>query len=237
MAERSVGVSSLCVAFVLAASSQASIPQVQTSLPPQDTGTFSMDPKHWVLQFSPGWYGCCSGRLVGNNRLESSAVGWQFTFPNVDGVHYAVRRGSYKLTSSIQLQYTITALTPNPVFNPKTAPNNTCDGGGTVRLYFQQAGDNRTGVGPYEFYRWFENAHIAVLSPGTFTVIGDLKQPQQWTSVYGKTGNTNPAAFVAAAANAANVGFVFGGGCFAGHGVFVDPPSIALFNALAFTVR
>jgi hypothetical protein len=49
--------------------------------------------------------------------------------------------------------------------------------------------------------------------------------PDQWTSVFGKKGDySSPAevGFAQALQNLANVGFVFGGGCYYGHGVNVS---------------
>jgi hypothetical protein len=46
--------------------------------------------------------------------------------------------------------------------------------------------------------------------------------PGQWTSVFGKRGNYDPAAtagFMEALNHLWSVGLVFGGGCFYGHGV------------------
>jgi hypothetical protein len=56
---------------------------------------------------------------------------------------------------TISMNYEID-LTGSPIFNYIINPDNTFGSGspGTVRLYFQQVGDNLSGNGAYEFYRW-----------------------------------------------------------------------------------
>src|SRR2546427_5558274 len=43
------------------------------------------------------------------------------------------------------------------VFNYQLNPNNTCDYPAHARLYLQRTGDDLSGQGEYEFYRWFSN--------------------------------------------------------------------------------
>ena len=105
------------------------------------------------------------------------------------------------------------------------------------RLYFQRKGDDLSGQGEYEYYRWWSKTAAYVLAPGNAVLTGDLTQPSQWISVYGKPGDGNVLAFREALTNIGTVGMTFGGGCFFGHGVFVDPGSgSAVFKAMSYRV-
>ena len=62
--------------------------------------------------------------------------------------------------------------------------------------------------------------------------------PDQWSSVYGKTGNydaTALAGFRDALANLGHIGMTFGGGCFFGHGVNVSGGT-ARFVLIGYTI-
>jgi hypothetical protein len=142
---------------------------------------------------------------------------FSFDFPLLPGsVHYITKPVTLAANGRASAAFTI-ATTGNPVFDYRTAPNNTCNAPAAVRLFLQRRGDDMSGRGQYEFYRWWSNAGT-VLKQGSFTVDVPL-QPALWTSVFGKTGDRNPAAFAAAMAHLGQVGVTFGGGCFFGHGV------------------
>jgi hypothetical protein len=123
--------------------------------------------------------------------------------------------------SALSITYTITT-TGNPVFDYRTKADNTCGKGspGTVRLFFQRYGDNFSGEGPYQQYRYWSQVAFKELSPGTHTLTATL-DPSKWSDVYGKRGSDYPDQFNQAVAYAENVGVTFGGGCFFGHGVKV----------------
>jgi hypothetical protein len=142
---------------------------------------------------------------------------FSFDFPRSPGsVNYVTKPETLAAGVAASATFTITTA-GDPVFDYHTAANNTCDSPATVRLFLQRQGDNLSGAGQYEFYRWWANAGT-VLKEGTFTVSVPL-QPSLWTSVFGKKGDANPRAFAAAIADLGNVGVTFGGGCFYGHGV------------------
>jgi len=155
---------------------------------------------NWTFQYSP----------------NSSISGNVFTFPPADGAHYLVKGYSGALTHGLELTYRID-VTGDPVFDWHTGPNSTGSGGGTVTLYFQRPGDGFTS----EFGRWFAGDLRQELKAGTNTIVALINDPSKWGSVYGKKGNTVPADFQQSCSNVANVGMVFGGGDFAGHGLFV----------------
>jgi hypothetical protein len=182
----------------------------------------SLSTQTWNIQYSPGM------------PAHPTAVpgAWYFDFPapncgaaEVCSVHYVSTPVRMSVTTSghVTAVFQITT-TGTTVFNYKLNPNNTCDYPAHVRFYLQRRGDNLSGRGEYEFYRWFSNDVAYELGAGSTNLTAPLT-PDQWTSVFGKKGDYNPAAkfgFVQALQNLGTIGFVFGGGCFYGHGVNVS---------------
>ena len=208
--------------------------------PPPAGGAISMAASAWVFQF---------GAAVPANPIQTRA-GWYFDFPadcainptlgyKQCSVNYLVTGfgGTIADGKTISMNYQID-VTGSPVFNYLINPNNTCGSGspGTVRLYFQQVGDNLSGNGTYEFYRWFSTP--ATLAPGSNT-LSVVLAGAHWISVYGKAGNDPAAAagFAAAIANIANIGMVFGGGCFASHGVNIQGSGTARFTVNSYGIE
>jgi hypothetical protein len=86
-----------------------------------------------------------------------------------------------------------------------------------VRLFLWQKDDDLTK----EFYRWWSIANVA-LQHGEFILSAKIA-PDQWSSVFGKFGNSSldaTAGFDAAVNNLYAYGFTFGG-MFAGHGDYL----------------
>jgi hypothetical protein len=80
------------------------------------------------------------------------------------------------------------------------------------KIYLQRTGDDLSGQGEYEFYRWFSNEVAYRLAAGSAHLTVALT-PGQSTSVFGKRGDYDLAAtagFVQALRHLGNVGFVFG---------------------------
>lgn len=122
------------------------------------------------------------------------------------------------LSGSIAVSVTL-KTTGAPVFNYRTESFNTCPGTANMRPFFQSHND-WSG----EFGRWWADADAWSLAPGSATLVVPLT-PDKWSSVYGKRGDLDgatQAAFADALKNVTNLGVTFGGGCFFGHGVFVD---------------
>jgi hypothetical protein len=135
--------------------------------------------------------------------------------------------------SSISMTLSITASS-GVVFDYHTEASNTCPGSATVRLYFQQQGDDLTIADAT--YRWWSNPSARVLAPTDGPT--RLKVPlhgDKWTDVNGMTGVQQPSGFATALAHPANVGLTFGGGCFFGHGVFIDGGT-ATFTLTGFSI-
>lgn len=146
---------------------------------------------------------------------------WYFDLPRAPGsVHYVTfRHGPLAGKSRIVLRYRVEAA-PGVRVLPITAPQLPS----VITLYFQRGGDNWTGRGPYEAFRWYATfASQSPITPGDHIMVASLSG--NWTAVETSSARTNPAAFRDALANADQVGFVLGGGDGYGHGVFATGPA------------
>jgi hypothetical protein len=142
--------------------------------------------------------------------------GWQIELPRAPGsVHYVTfPHGSLAGKSRIVMRYRVEA-DPGVRIVPPSDPN----GPSIITLYFQRAGDNWSGRGRFEAYRWYATfASQRPISPGDHVMVASLGG--NWTAVERSSARTSPAAFRDALANADQVGFVLGGGDGYGHGVY-----------------
>ncbi len=150
-----------------------------------------------------------------------AAGGWHVDFPPPPrSIHYVTfRHGSLAGKRRIVMRYRVEA-DPGVRIVPRTAPG----APSMITLYIQRRGDDWSGLGPYEAYRWF--ASFATHSPVT---AGDhllvARLDGNWSAVQSSTARTNPAAFRAALADADQIGFVLGGGDGLGHGVHATGPA------------
>lgn len=158
--------------------------------------------------------------------------GWYFDFPYpykaAGHVHYVTfRSGPLLGKSKIVMRYRVDA--PKGVrFVPQETPQEPA----MVSLYFQRRGDNWTGRGRYEHYRWFApRATMRVIAPGEYEITASLHDPS-WRSVMGKLASANPAAFRSALAETDRVGILFGSLKLRGHGVYATGP--ARFRLISF---
>jgi hypothetical protein len=171
-------------------------------------------------------------------------AGWFFDFPDCGGtpacgVHYVVTPGPLSASNYVNAQVKIT-LSGSPEFVYKLEPNNTCDNPAKAYFYLQRIGDDMSGQGPMEFYRWWTaddaDAFNLVESVADLTV---ALTPDKWISVFGKRGDTDATTltrFQSAIANIGSVGLTFGGGCFRGHGVNVINGG-ARFNLNSYSIQ
>lgn len=140
--------------------------------------------------------------------------GFHIDLPRAPGsVHYVTfPHGSLAGKRRIVMRYRV-ETDRGVQIEPSTAPNLPS----MITLYFQRAGDNWSGRGRFESYRWY--ATFATRSPivaGEHVMVAPLNG--LWTAVQTSTARTNPAAYRNAIANADQVGFVLGGGDGYGHG-------------------
>lgn len=181
----------------------------------------------WSWMYSPG---------MPAQAADFGRGGWKFEFPQYRGpipcsndqacasAHYLVTPTSRSLLGA----RSITAdgrigITGRPIFNFRTEPTNKGKAPAAMRFFIQQQGDDMTGRGKFEFYRWWSNPVSVKLQKGPFHASAPLRAGA-WSSVMGKKGNASPAAragFQATLAHPARVGVTFSGGDAFGHGVNV----------------
>ena len=145
-------------------------------------------------------------------------------------VHYVTfRHGSLEGKSRIVLRYRLETAPGVQLVPTKERPGVPS----ILSIYFQRAGDNWSGRGPFEAYRWFSTFRThSPITPGEHEL--SVRLDEGWTAVQTSSVRTNPAAFRDAVQNADRVGFVFGGGDGYGHGVYATGP--ARFVVTSFKV-
>ena len=145
-------------------------------------------------------------------------------------VHYVTfNPGSLEGARRIVMRYRIdmdagTRIVPRE--NPRQAA--------MLSLHFQRRGDNWSGRGEYEAYRWYSPpAKMMPLTRGTHTVTVSLDE--NWKAVGRSYAKNNPRAFQAALRNTGAVGFTLGSRGGRGHGVYATGP--ARMTVLDFRVE
>jgi hypothetical protein len=211
------------IAFITALGSLVAAFSASNSEP--QPAQVSMAASAWVFQYS-------------NSMLEGpspAGTGWSFTFPDTSGpyggVHYLVTKSPNLTSKSTLTMSGIISVAPGTVWGSNDPSDTTPD---HCRAYFQQARDDLSGAGPYEFYRWFSHTAIT-LTGGSFNVTIPF-DPSQWGSVFGKDGNAAGTSWTNARANAQWIGITCGGSYFAGHGAYVKSGS-ATFQMNSFSVQ
>jgi hypothetical protein len=146
----------------------------------------------------------------------SPGGGWHFDLPQApSGVHYVTfRHGPLSGKRRIVMRYRLDA-DPGVRIVPATDPALPS----IITLYFQRGGDDWSGVGEYEAYRWFATfASRSPIVPGEHEIVAPLDA--RWSAVETSDVETNPSGFRAALAQTDRVGFVLGGGDGYGHGAY-----------------
>lgn len=146
--------------------------------------------------------------------------GFHLDIPRLPGsVHYVTfRHGSLAGKRRIVMRYRIEAAR-----GARLLASSDGRSAGLLTLYFQRGGDNWTGRGRFETYRWYATFATQTLASGDHVLTAPLDGP--WTAVETSRATTNPAAFRQALAAADQVGFVLGGGDGFGHGVSATGPA------------
>jgi hypothetical protein len=169
-----------------------------------------MDATRWAWQFSSNVA-----------PPATSSDGWSFTFPNVDGAHYLVHPVNGYLRGSLHVQFYLQELGGVTALWQWDRSNNGCPDGAHVSLYMQKRGDDFTATNPNG--RFFQPLpFINIDNLGSYDVLVPV-DPAHWINV---NGQQDPAGFAATTSDLQAVGLVFGGGCFAGHGLWTDPGSV-----------
>jgi hypothetical protein len=177
------------------------------------------DPGSWTI--GPFVRGRNYSRGVPLHPTARRGGGWHVDLPNAPGSVHAVtfRHGPLVGKRRIVMRYRVEAA-------PGTRILAASDGRSPsmITLYFQRRGDNWSGRGRFETYRWYATfATRTPLTPGNHVMVAPLDGP--WTAIETSKAATNPAAFRAALADADQVGFVLGGGDGFGHGVIATGPA------------
>lgn len=154
------------------------------------------------------------------------AADGSFTFPTTSpGVHYVTKQCGPLAGKGLRMRFRIdgdvTFFSANDGTPVKIGPV----------LYFERAGDNWSGVGAYETYRWWATFAVPPLTAGEHEIVAMFDQ--DWTAVGSSHALTSPEAFKVALANAYRVGFTFPGSTGYGHGCYAAGP--ATFTLLEFT--
>lgn len=162
------------------------------------------------------------------------ADGLAFDFPQPNDAAGHVHsltfvHGPLKLGNCLNLRYRITADSGVRIL-PRNYPTNDY---ATAALFFQRKGDDWSGQGAKEAYRWYGTSQPIHLEPGAQGEV-QLCRDDLWTAVISSSSVSNRAAFLDAWANAERVGFVLGGGTGWAHGVYATGPARMEFN---FTVE
>jgi hypothetical protein len=165
------------------------------------TTTLSMDAPAWSFRYSPG---------MSKHPTPAIGSGWQFDFPQQDGVHYLTT----PFTAAV-LGKTIT-VTSQVIGDPVYAwHDDECKGSpATAHIMVEQQGDDLIkGSG-----RWWYGVPVPLTVGPPTTVVAPIVQGR-WTNVYGEF---DPVGFDEAMTHPGFVGLTFGGGCFYGHGVWLQ---------------
>ena len=157
--------------------------------------------------------------------------GCAFTFPPTDGIHYVTRAsGSLAGKTAIILRYRVD-MASGAKLVPSSDPSAPSIG---PVMYIQRSGDNWSGNGKYETYRWWATFDAPVpITPGEHALTIPLSG--RWTAVETSNSASSPQAFRDAMANAGRVGFTFGGGTGYGHGVYAFGGTVR-FTILSFEI-
>ena len=143
-------------------------------------------------------------------------VGWFIDFPGPGGkVDYVQNFSPPALQAgkTLKIDFTVSGAG----FTPYEFP----DRQAMVSIQFQRRGDNWSGTGAMQSYRWYSR-QMVLLAPGEFTLTVPLVL-ESWGDVQGKSDN--PDAFAAAMLDLDNIAIVFGHSSGAGHGVYASEPS------------
>lgn len=176
--------------------------------PPSSGGVVSLAKSNWQDPLST--------RIV----LSNDATGaLQFTFPpQGNSVNYLITNSSSVKAPVGKIQVTFEAVaSANAVFSYQTETFNTCPGEPDWRILVMAHGTNWSDPDA----RWWSNPLKGILANGAVTVAVPVT-PDQWSNVDGQFGSTRVSQFTAAFHDVSHYGLTFGGGCFFGHGVFMQ---------------
>lgn len=175
------------------------------------------DPNIWRTQTVVWGVDRSQGMPVHPSPMPAGQSGeWYFDFPacGVGHVDYVTfTHGPW--TTSIHIRYRI-EMSPGASLRPWSNLQMIS----LLTPYFQRQGDNWTGTGQFETYRWYDSQltkQDLQAGEGEF----NASVNDRWTAIETSSNVTAPAAFQAALQNAQAMGIVFGGDTGLGHGMCV----------------
>ena len=224
-------------------------------LPLTNPSTISMEASAWNIE------ACCSNGMP-EHPLPAS-TGWSFNFPldpaqyqpcydythrgQCPWVGYVVTDTSIRLTQSETINIVFQVVSSGAEFDSATQSFNTCDEPkADFSIMIEHQHDRALSQ---DGYRWWAFANRYTFfngsqDTGQITISVPLT-PENWITVNGEPATqTTPDAtsgiipynyFVNTLANIGDVGITFGGGCFAGHGAYLDQGT-ATFTLISYTV-
>jgi len=151
--------------------------------------------------------------------------GWYFDIPYPNAaaghVHYLTfKHGSLSGKSHIVLRYRLEMADGVQLVPTKEQPGVPS----ILTMYFQRQGDDWSGRGRYEAYRWWATFNsVLPIRAGEHELVIPLDG--NWTAVQVSSATTNPQGFRGAIRDTERVGFTFGGGSGYGHGVYATGPA------------
>jgi hypothetical protein len=196
---------------ILAACGDAAQVSAQPVASPSDPAAWTIGPFVRGRNYSKG---------VPLHPTPRRGGGWQVDLPGAPGSIHGVtfRHGPLSGKRRIVMRYRIEAARGAQLLAASDGRS-----GGIITLFFQRRGDNWSGRGRFETYRWYATFATQSPTPGNHVMIASLDGP--WTAIETSKATTSPAAFRAALAEADQVGFVLGGGDGFGHGIFATGPA------------
>lgn len=172
-----------------------------------------------------GWSITNSKNMPAQMSQYPSGGNYYFDFPSQDGVHYVVKPApKLDMGSVVKLEFNVSGSGTVLPVQGDTA---------WVTLFMQRRGDNLSGSGPYQQYRyWGAKARLA---SGDGSMSCTLT-PDQWSDVFGSNGMEHQTEFADCVANAEMIGFTFGdpGAGATGHGAYSNGGN--RFTLKSFTI-
>jgi hypothetical protein len=223
-------------------------PTHSVSPSPGPSGQIPLTPSNWNIRYSPGMPAkpntAPSGGWVFSFPLAAPGVcpappttGPNFNISTCPHIDYVTATYITPIAgSSVSMTFSI-AVGPNTTFDYHTAANNTCVNPANFRLMIERADD----AGLYQrYYRWWSHdvSYQLQSTDGSLTLTVPLT-PDRWSSVLGEIGSASAAATAGFADTLKNVGLIgitFGGGCFFGHGVYLNSGN-ATFTVSDFRIN
>ena len=188
----------------------------------------SLAARAWTIRYSAG--------LPKHPTALTGMAGWYVDLPPAPGsLHYLTTPQKTPIVAGQLLTLSVQIVTTGlPIFAYDTEPQNTCVvPPATVRAYLE---DKDFAAHPSDdFTRWWSNPIAIELRDGAYTASTPIALGA-WSSVYGTWNQDYQAQWAYALAHPAAVGMTFGGGCFFGHGVYVQGGT-ARFILTSYTIQ